>query len=409
MEIRLDFRRKRQVFVLAEMLVFGPFLLAWVPGWGKFALDLVWVLLGLLAGRSRVFGGRSGAEGLALWVLSGLAVFAAVYLITYQSGLYFLWGLRNNFRFYGAFFGFALLTNQERERIWKGLEGVFWLHFFLSLGQFFGFGLKGDFLGGLFGWEKGCNGAVNLFFLVMITRSLVFAMEGRETGISCLAKCGAALLVAALAELKFFFVEFALCLLLASLCCGRGKLWVKAGAVAALLGGVWLMYRCFPEFAGWLTPGKIFKTAGSKAGYASTGDLNRLNAISEIDRRVFTSGWQRVFGLGLGNCEASAVSFLATSFYKWYGHLHYTWMSHAFWYLEGGWLGLVFFFGFFLLVASGKWEGAEGKTVRILAVMCLLVGVYNASLRTEAAFLMYFALSGGDRTEDLGMSGGTVY
>ena len=151
------------------------------------------------------------------------------------------------------------------------------------------------------------------------------------------------------------------------------------------------MERCFPEFAGWMRFSSILETAADPAGYASTGDLNRLNAIPEIDRRVFLSGWDRLFGLGLGNCDVSDFSFLTTPFSKWYDHLHYSWMSHAFWYLEGGWLGIVFFFGFFCLV----WLENPGKYSRSLAVLCLFIGIYNASLRTEAAFLVYFGLSEG--------------
>lgn len=389
MGMTLAFRRRSQVAVLAEILVFLPFFLAWLPGWAKFILDVVWVWMTVLAVRFRDAG---TSEGLKLWVILGLAVSAAVYLTRFQSVLYYLWGVRNNFRFYGAFFGFALLSDREREEIWRGLAGLFWVNFWLSIIQFFGFGLKGDYLGGLFGTEKGCNGASNLFFLVVAARSLVLAGEGREMGGVCLAKCAAALLAAALAELKFFFVEFGLILLILAVFGEKGKavLWRQMGAFLALFVGIGVLYRCFPEFEGWLHPEKMLKTAGAKTGYASVGDLNRLNAFSEIDRRVFTAPWQKVFGLGLGNCDySSGFDFLTSPFYRWYEGLHYSWMSHAFWYLEGGWVGVVFFFGFFVGIVLGQFHASA----KLLAAMCLLVGVYNSSLRTEAAYVMYFALS----------------
>ena len=386
----LEVSRKSQVCFCAEILVFGPLFLAWVPDVTKFLLDPVWAFLGVLACKGALWRYGMRAKALWSWAVLGLGLLGAVYLTRYQKAAYFLWGVRNNFRFYAAFFGFALLTEAEREKIWRKLEWLFWANFFVALGQFFFFGLKGDLLGGLFGVEKGCNGGLNLFLVVMAARSLVLSGEGTETAGRCLAKCGAALLVAALAELKFFFVEFGVLLVLAG---SRGKKTVVFWAVPALFAGVLLMEKAFPEFAGWLRLSSIWQTASDPAGYASTGDLNRLNAVSGIDRRVFSFFWDRVFGLGLGNCEVSSLDFLATPFSKWYGHLHYSWMSHAFWYLEAGWLGLVFFFGFFCLMMAGR----PGRFVRILAVLCLFVGIYNASLRTEAAFLMYFGLSEGLR------------
>ena len=385
----LEIPRKRQVRIVAEWLVFGPLFLAWLPGECKFLLDAAWVWLACLAGKGAFLWYGKGTRGLFYWALGGLVLFCAVYLLRYQSAAYFLWGVRNNFRFYGAFFGFLLLEREERAEIWRGLEKLFWVNFCLALAEFALFGCKGDYLGGLFGTEKGCNGGLNLFLLVMVARSL----ENRDekTG-RCLAKCTAALLLAALAELKFFFVEFAVLLVFTGF---RGKKAVVFGAFLALAGGVYLLGRFFPEFAGWLRISSIWETAADPAGYASVGDLNRLNAVSGIERRVFSSVWDSLFGLGLGNCDVSSLFFFTTPFSRWYGHLHYSWMSHAFWYLEGGWLGLVFFFGFFCLVMVGKGE----KLARILAAMCLLVGIYNASLRTEAAFLVYFGLSEGIKRE----------
>lgn len=383
--LKLEVSRKSQIRILSEILIFGPLFLAWVPGVTKFVLDGAWILLVCLAGKGAVLWYGKGTKGLVSWALCGLLFFGAVYLFRYQRGAYFLWGVRNNFRFYAAFFGFLLLEEAERESIWRGLERLFWANFLLVLVQFFFFGRKGDFLGGFFGTEKGCNGGLNLFLLVLVGRSLSY-MEEKPGYI--LAKCGVSLLIAAMAELKFFFVEFAVLLVLTGF---QGKKIVLFGAILALAGGVALMERCFPKFAGWMGISSIWETAADPAGYASTGDLNRLNAISEVNRRVFLSGWDQIFGLGLGNCDVSSFSFLTTPFSKWYDHLHYSWMSHAFWYLEGGWLGLLFFFGFFWLILLGSRE----KFSRNLAVLCLFIGIYNASLRTEAAFLMYFGLSEG--------------
>ena len=82
--------------------------------------------------------------------------------------------------------------------------------------------------------------------------------------------------------------------------------------------------------------------------------------------------------------------------------MHYTWMSYATMYLECGWIGLIFYFGFFVLVyfkvlkiernCSAGWKG-YCRITRIVAVLCLIISVYNSSLRTEAGYMAYFVLA----------------
>ena len=77
-------------------------------------------------------------------------------------------------------------------------------------------------------------------------------------------------------------------------------------------------------------------------------------------------------------------------------------MSHAFLYLECGWIGLIFFYGFFAILYRKiqKMErtcDAAAKAycimTRILLVLCVLISVYNSTLRTEAGYMMFFALA----------------
>lgn len=372
-----------------------PFFQAWLPGWVKYLMDVAWVILAvfLVCFWSVTYTGH--VSGPALWVLTFLGLALAVYLVQFQSMLYFLWGFRNHFRFFGAFFAFALfLSREDIRRTWMLYDRLFWINAAVTLLQFFRFGLRGDYLGGLFGTAQGCNGATNLFLIIMAAKSIAACMDGKESSVKCFGKCLASLLVAALAELKFFFVEFVLILLLAVLFSGisRRKLgflllgFIGAAVFAALLS------RVFPIFDGWFSFKRMLQTATSPKGYASAGDLNRLTAISEINRRVFGSGWQQLFGLGLGNCDYASFPFLTTPFYRDWKELHYTWMSVPFWYLETGWLGLVFFFGFFVLVFL-RARRERCTVAQIVAVLCPLIAIYNASLRTETAYILYFVLA----------------
>lgn len=390
--------------ILLWMLIL-LFFLAWLPSGIKYLLDVGWccLLVFLLRFWKRV--DTKPVAGLILWVAAFFLTTLSVYLVQYQSLEYYLWGLRNNFRFYAAFFAAALFLSREDTRgIWQCLEGLFWGNALVMLVQFCFLGLRGDHLGGLFGWEKGCNGYTNLFFVLILTKSVVFYLEGLENGGSCFAKCAAALLTAALAEIKFFFVEYAVILLLAVLFSpsSRRKFRLAAGGILGICLFAVLLSVLFPEFGGWFTPKRMLATAISAKGYSSAGDLNRLTAISGINKKVFENWGQRLFGLGLGNCDCAGYDFLTTPFYRAYEYLHYTWMSLSFVYIEMGYVGLVFFFGFFGLVffAARRQEkhcGGEGKALcrvgEIMAVLCVLIGIYNSSLRTEAGYFAGFALA----------------
>ena len=361
----------------------------------KFFLDFLWLVLVIFLTRFY----RDAFVGLwefVAWVSTFLFLTVLVQWVQGTPVFSYLWGLRNNFRFYVVFLAAgAFFRKRDIEGLFRVLEWLFWLNIPVTLVQFFVFDIRGDLLGGIFGTVSGVNGDTNLFFTVVITHSVLKFLERKEAMWRCFGKCAAALAIAAMAELKFFFVLFLVIVLLAVL--GTEVSWRKAGLVlggiaGAAVGAV-ILTRLFPRFNGWFSLPWLWETAASAVGYTASGDLNRLNAISAINKLFFTDWPQRIFGFGLGACDTSSIAFLNTPFYMSNGWLHYNWMSHSFWYLEMGWTGLLFFFGFFLLVFGKADASFYGRQSRILAVCCLLIGVYNASLRTEMAYLMYTVLA----------------
>ena len=127
-----------------------------------------------------------------------------------------------------------------------------------------------------------------------------------------------------------------------------------------------------------------------------------MNAIPVINELWLTNGWKQIFGFGLGNCDTSGFAIVNTPFFERFGDLHYTWLSYAMMYLECGWIGLIFYFGFFVLVYF-KIRRIEKNCIptvkaycriaRIMAVLCVVISVYNSSLRTEAGYMAYFVLA----------------
>ena len=105
--------------------------------------------------------------------------------------------------------------------------------------------------------------------------------------------------------------------------------------------------------------------------------------------------------MGLGNCDTAGYSFLVTPFYKQYAYLNYHWFSIAFLFLETGFLGLAMYYGFFVLViqqcVKGKKHTGKGRCYNhiaiLVAVCCMLITVYNSTLRMDAGYMAYFILA----------------
>lgn len=371
----------------------------------RYLLDVSWLFLTVMVFRYNRQVLNNDTKELLCYILIFIGLTFSVYFIQYQSVLYYLWGFRNNFRFFFVVLVFAVFLKQSDAReYFDFFIKLFWINAVISLVQYFLWGLSGDYLGGIFGAQQGSNGYTNIFFCIIVTHSVVRYMENKESLTKCAAVCVTALLVAALAELKFFFVEFVIIIGLAALLTNFSirKIAAVVGGLAAVMAFTTLLEVIFPYFSGFLSVDWFLQAGASDKGYTSAGDLNRLNAIPRINELWLTTWPQRIFGLGLGNCDTATYAFLNTPFFENYGHMHYTWLSYAFMYLECGWIGLIFYFGFFVLIyfkATKIQKNLTGDGVtycrlaRIMAILCAVISIYNSSLRMEAGYMAYFVLS----------------
>ena len=376
-----------------------------LPGAIRYILDISWVcLLILLLKYNRQILGRNTQE-LFGYVCIFIGFTLIVYLCHFQSLLYYLWGFRNNFRFFLVVILFAsFLRKNDVNEFFSLFFKIFWINAVISLVQYFGLGYNGDHLGGLFGVQNGANGYTNIYLCIMITYAVLRYMEKKDSLWKCAAVCVTALLIAALAELKFFFVEFVLIIGLTAVFTdfSMRKIAAVVGGLVVVILFSSLLEILFPYFSGFLSIDWFIEKGTSDTGYTSAGDINRLNAIPVINNLWLNTWPQQMFGLGLGNCDTATYAFLNTPFFESYGYMHYSWLSYAFMYLECGWIGLIFYFGFFVLVyfkATKIQKRVTGNGVtycqlaRIVAILCVVISIYNSSLRTEAGYMAYFVLS----------------
>lgn len=404
-------RRFRKVSLpeaLVDFILVMPFLfsllidLIGLPQMVKYTLDVAWIcllmcLLVMKKARTKHQVGKLLSITFAFFALSLVG-----FLLHYQSFLFYFWGLRNNLRFFVYFFAcvFFLRTSGVK-RAFKLLDMAFWVNAVVVMYQYLVMNRTGDYLGGIFGVERGCNGYLNIFLLIIVTKSLVMCFNGRENNLMCVLKCALVLLISALAELKVMFFELAIILVISMKI--TKFTWKKVIiAILALLGilvGMELVALLFPAFANWFNLQSIWESLTTDRGYTSSNDMNRLTVLPIAMERFLPTIWEKLFGLGLGNCDYASFDFLVTPFYQAYSSLNYTWFSSAILVLETGIIGLCLYVLFFVMVyfAVNKRMGATDTVYcqisKILAVMCAVLVIYNASLRTEAAYMMYFVLA----------------
>ncbi|MBQ4552848.1 MAG: hypothetical protein IJA59_07850 [Clostridia bacterium] len=406
--LRIKKRGQNETMVLLMLAIvfsFGLLLdLLNFPELFKYTADVVWLgLLVTIAINHFRMPNKETASLLTLvmvfWVFTLFG-----FIINSKSPLYYLWGFRNNFRYFIYFFACCMfLRAQNVAEIMKIFDKLFYVNFAVSIFQFFVLGKKMDYLGGIFGTSVGCNGKTIIFFSIVLARSILNYINGKETTKTCLMKCGMALVIAALAELRFFFILFVLIVAMALLITRTSikKLWIVIAASVGVYVGAMLLVAIFPRFRGFLNISNIVEVATSSSGYTGRGDMNRLTAIPIVWDRFLKNWPERLLGLGLGNCDTSAFSFLNTAFFEQHGHLHYNWFSSSFMFLETGIIGLglymLFFAGVYVYTRKREKNGEAQRDicqlVRILAPVCLLMIIYNVSMRAEEAYIMYFVLA----------------
>ena len=327
-----------------------------------------------------------------------------VYFANYQSVFYYIWGFRNNFRFYIAFFVYVLFFSEEdAENYLKLFDIIFWINFVVCLIQYFVLSYEQDNLGGLFGVERGCNAYINLFFCIVVTKSFIYYLNKKEKIWVMILKFAAALIIVSLAELKFFYIEIIVIVCAAVLITDFTwrKLFIIFITFVGVAFGIIILTSVFPQFANYFVIDSMIASLSSDKGYTNSQDINRLTALPIISKNILTEFHEKIFGLGLGNCDLSSIELLNTPFYNEYSQLNYNWFSVSFLFLETGYIGLLIFILFyiicFILCLKMCKSGTAGKDfchlAMIMCIICILSVMYNSALRLEIAYVVYFVLA----------------
>lgn len=316
-----------------------------------------------------------------------------------------LWGLRNYGRFF-LFYCFALSVwkTEDVEKTEELFVKLLPFHMATVAFQFLAEGLKQDRLNGIFGRSVGGNGAMTLYLAIVLC-VLLCRFEYGRIGLTKLLLWLFLLLVnAALSELKFFFLLAALLTLwyyVLSARKDRGTLVVLCFGVA-LIAGVQLLYVCFPEFTGYLSPGNLLKLVDEQKTYATQTDVGRTAVFSRLTPLMTKWAGEDapLLGLGLGNGDYSdALPSLSSAFYNAYSSTHYTWLSLGYLFVETGYLGILAYAAFFVALEVQALKAyRERRSYRnllgaLFPLLCMALLIYNSSMRANYAYMAFTTLA----------------
>lgn len=319
------------------------------------------------------------------------------------SPLLVAWGARNLFR--GIIFFVACVKFLDEEDIEKIFKIFFYaqiINVIVTLYQYFALGIKQDYLGGIFGTNQGCNGATNAFCIILLIYFGVSYINKKVSIYIFTVIALSTLIIAALAEIKIYYIEFALIIVLVILFSKPSfrVFFVVGITIVGLLIAIDLMKKIFPLQYETLVDFELLKqyAEAKGAGY----NISRLNAFEDINRLFFHNNiFLKLFGYGLGACEMSSVSFLISKFYKMYGHYNYRWFTHMMIYLQNGLIGIVLYINIFVQIFIHSIRKRKifnkinmyGTFVSILSILVIINIWYNQAMLTEVQYLIYFALS----------------
>lgn len=338
-----------------------------------------------------------------LSMLLAIALFS--WIINGQSVAMFAWEFRSFFRYYIYFFSCVLFLNKKDIfKILKILRIFLYSNFIASVIQYFIFNITGDENGGLFGITTGVNAGVVLFCCIMLSYYLLGYFK-KYVNIKQLAiNLFIILSLSILAEIKFLMyiiLGFIILSIIMHFRSNRSKYLIGLSCIILLVGAFLILsFYSQKYFDNLFNADTVTSYVNQEGGYNfDDGGLNRGIAISKInDKFYYDNNINKYIGFGLGSCSVSTV--IPTAFYAKYSYMAYHFFLTSYILLEQGWIGFILYVLFFISIIFACFtirKRFKNKFIFDFTIAVILLAIlniwYNASLRSNSAYLIYLVLA----------------
>lgn len=289
-------------------------------------------------------------------------------------------------------YGFLALSYWNADRfdtVFRRLVGLQWLNGACAAFQFLVLGLYQDRVGGMFGSWLGCNLPLNIY-LCIVTAAMFSAYLNKHWNVSAhalVASCVCSLCVAAVAELKFFFLEFILILVCAFL---LSKPTVKKFALVpfsllVLVAGFSLFSSVFPDRAANMLD---FETLYGEANLRGAGyPISRVEVYKDLGKILFLSNpLQQVVGLGLGASATSSIALFTSPLAELYADYKFGLLQSALLCIDIGYIGTVLYIGFVVSFGAAAWiNRAENRFLSLFSIIVIVIFIVNIYYNNTAS------------------------
>ncbi|MCR5609259.1 MAG: hypothetical protein K6G26_09375 [Lachnospiraceae bacterium] len=323
------------------------------------------------------------------------------FIYNQQPLVLYLWSLRTTLRMISFFVScIVFLEKSDVEHIIKMFLILLGGNTVMSAFQYFVQGYTFDYNGGLFGFETGCNGYMNIY-LCMLTMYAVSMFMYKKKGASLIVYVSVcSMAIAALSELKIYFFEIVFALVVVILTqkpSWRTAVSIGVGVIC-LVVGVNVFFTLYPYWKDFFTYDKImdYLTMDYSVGAYT---LNRFSGIPYVYNNIMNDWILKVFGTGAGSGD-NVFGFKGW-IYKEYASLHYEWFVNVMIMLECGIVGFIAYTGFFIAGCADSFKrmfsDVENKAIHTVTFGAMILAIinmwYNSALRLEINYVLAFWLS----------------
>ena len=317
-----------------------------------------------------------------------------------------LWAIRNNYLY--ILFGIIviyLMDTHDVDKVFEFCLKLQVLNVIMGIYEYYILNVHNDYLGGIFGVDQGCNANLNGYMMIIsayaINKYLVKKMSIAKT----IWVIGSCTYMAALSELKMFYVEVVL-IVVCSVLLNRKSIkgfMMLAGGFLGLIIGIQVLSVVNPESVEDLKSITNMIDYNTRSDYG-LGDIRitRLGSTNLINKWFFKDDMSlKLFGMGLGACEDStSFTFCNSQFATQYRSLGYRNLTMSMNYLETGYIGVIcfalIFIFLFLIATKMKNEMSEYKEMasvsQVICIMSVLNFWYSSAIRMNIAYLTFFSI-----------------
>lgn len=314
------------------------------------------------------------------------------YFLHHENFFYYLWGLRNLFKYFIFWYACTLFLKKDDFYLFAKISfAALFINTPIMIYQAMILNLFGDNVGGLWGTITGVNGYTNIHLVLSNIIVFVLLSKKRISYFFAISIILCSCIQAAVAELKFFFIELALILFLSFIFSkNRTRLIPIITASFFILSiGISLLVYVYDYTENFFTFDSI--SSYSENGYGSySHGIDRMTALPLIKTMFLTTIDKFLLGIGLGNAEFTIL--YTPIFMQKFKILHIYFFSHGMLFLETGLLGLILYYLFFLLPVPYYYRNRtneDSQTALVLTFLILTFTFYNQSMRIDSALLVF--------------------